>query len=171
MTQALTSEKARRLPLLIQAIGYHAGQKKHSPSELARALGMPYGEWHALFQGRRPLSSLTALQLRVIAHYVLIPPIAAWVLAGKFHPSDFLMPAVSTVERAAGMQRLLNDESVGPLLPPQALASSAATQALLERLHERVWEPRRSRLPSILKPIEAAVIAMEQAELEKEGKE
>ena len=169
MTQALTSEKARRLPLLIQYIGYYAGQKGDNPSELARALGMTFGQWQALFQGRRSLSSLTALQLRVIAQYVSIPHLAAWVLAGKFHPSDFHMPTVATVERATGMQRLLNDETVGPFLPPQALTASAATQTLLEQLHEGEWEPRRSRLPSILKPIEAAVMAMEQVALEKEG--
>jgi hypothetical protein len=153
-------------PRLIQWLFKKAEQRGHSRHELARFLGITYGELMTYATCAREIVGLKTPSVRTIAHYLELPPAAIWLLAGKLSVTDFLMPEPSRApvhQLIEGVQRIASDPIVGPLVPPEVFDVPDSVKALLCALYEdattqELFPP--TRLPMLLQGLQDAAIAI-----------
>ncbi|MBB5217643.1 hypothetical protein [Parapusillimonas granuli] len=155
-------------PRLVQWLYRKAELRGHSRHELARQLGITFGELMTFSSGAREMTGLKNPSVRTIAHYLELPPAAVWLLAGKLSATDFLMPdaSLAPVEQLIeGVQRIAQDPVVGPLVPPEVFDVPDSVKALLCALYEdattqELFPPRR--LPMLLQGLQDAAIALDE---------
>lgn len=121
---------------LIALLHEQAALREHNEFELARGVGMTYGELSYLIKYPVEFIKLSASRLRPIAHYLGISTITVWVLIGKLNANELTFSAQSSVELATDLDSLVNDESVSVFLPWQVLKAPSTVQALLWGLYQ-----------------------------------
>lgn len=75
----------------------------HSVSELGRLLGVSQAYLSQLLKGDRQFATVGDDSLRAIAAYLGLPAMICFLLAGKVHTEDFVLPSVElerSLERA-----------------------------------------------------------------------
>lgn len=169
---AMTGPERPGLHRLIQRLYRKAAVLGHTRHELAREVGMTHGELMTFANGARQLTNLPVSNLRLIAHYLKVPTVAVWLLAGKLSSKDFMMPEPDggAVQLMDGIQRIAEDPIIGPLVPVEAFTVPDSVKALLCALYEdattqELFPPKR--LPLLLQGVQdAAVLLDEQATAE-----
>lgn len=125
---------------LIILLYEQAALRGHNDFELARQLGMTFGELHYLVNNAEEFSKLNALRMRVIAQYLGISTIMVWILARKLEISDLTISGQSSVAIATGLESIMKDDSVSAFLPLQVLDAPVSVQAILCNLHQKLIE-------------------------------
>lgn len=162
-----TSPEGQGLHRLIQRLYRKAAVFGHTRQELAREIGMTYGEFMTFVSGARQLTNLPGSNLRQMAHYLKVPTIAVWLLAGKLSANDFMMPEQDdgAVLLMDGIQRIAQDPMIGPLVPPEAFTAPDSVKALLCALYEdattqELFPPKR--LPLLLQGVQDAAVLLDE---------
>lgn len=158
-----------RQPRLIRLLYRKAEDRGHTRHELARALGITYGELMTYAAGSRDMVGTKRPTVRTISQYLELPPVAVWLLAGKLQTADFLIPrnSAQAPERMLTTQCLQDDPILGPIVPPDLFDAPSNAKALLGSLYEdaksRGLFPA-GKLPTLLTGVQRAVEKMEDAD-------
>lgn len=173
-TCAQTARQSSRLPRLMQWLYRKADERGYSRHELARELGITYGELMAYASGRRDMVGTKRPTVRTISQYLEMPAVAVWLLVGKLKTADFLMPKgnVQTHNLMNKIQSFQDDPIVGPLVPPDIFGTSAPVKALLSSLYAdatRAGMFPAGKLPPLLEGVQQAAERMEDDDYQSEA--
>lgn len=152
-------------PRLVWLLYRKADERGHTRHELARELGITYGELMAYASGARSMVGTKRPTVRTISQYLELPPVAVWLLAGKLQTADFLMPRgdAKANELMPKRQCLQDDPIIGPIVPPEFFDAPDSVKALLGSLYDDAKNAGRlppRQLPALLAGIERAVEKM-----------
>lgn len=166
-TGAQALAQTNRLPRLIQRLYRKAAERGHSRYELARVLGITYGELMTYAAGSRDMVGTKRPTVRTISQYLEIPAVAVWILAGKLKTADFLLPKGNgqTHSLMHKIQSLQDDPVIGPLVPQDFFDASDRTRALLNSLYADATKAGvfpAGKLPPLLEGVQQVLEKMEE---------